>query len=204
MYTNTAAGNDAKAAFRRQFRLEKIGLVYSPAPAAEGRLIPETNGLQAIRDYDLLVDSATRSMKPAVTASFLLALLFGVLLVALRMPILAPAVPASLLIWLVSLCGHKFRQWRFRRNLWAAVARRPTVAALQRHEAIRRGYRMDWRHWLWILPAGALMMFLEARVELLPASWRVAHEAFVLAVALATGGALIVVVALKLAGRLKD
>jgi len=47
-------------------------------------------------------------------------------------------------------------------------------------------------------------MFLKARVELLPASWRVAHEAFVLAVVLATGGALIVVMALKLAGRLKD
>ena len=174
-----------KAAFRRRFRREPVGLIYSRTAAGEGRLISAAEAARFIDDVDRAIDRAAIWLGRSVVASFVAPVMFGFVALRYNLPILGLVAVASLLSWIVVWCFLRWQRVRLERQLWVSVERRPIVPALARRERVKRGYSMALWQWLWILPVTVLFAAIRAPDDILPDRWRLSHAVLQVVVILA-------------------
>jgi hypothetical protein len=142
---------DAKRKFRQRFRDGPSGLIFSRSPGGEGRPVFAQESRTFIADYDALIDR-TGKQRGTIFRCLIIALLFHILGYAMRsIPLIMITVWTvyALGIWLIVTF---IRRMRAKHANWHLVERRTIIPPLSGAEKIKRGYRIAFKDWLWIIP----------------------------------------------------
>jgi len=151
---------DAKRKFRQSFREGPGGLIFSRSPGGEGRPVSAQEARTFIADYEELIDR-TGKQRGTILRSLIIALLFHILGYAMR------SIPLIMItVWIVYALGiwlivTFIKRMRGKHANWHLVERRTIIPPLSEQERIRRGYKMAWTTWLWILPLAVVIKAIE-------------------------------------------
>ena len=145
----------AKRDFRQRFRQSPNGVIFSLLPGGEGRLVSNREAETYIAEFDAVIDR-TAKRRRKIVQWVILALLFHVLGYALR------SIPLIVItVWIVyalvaTLIVTVFQRMRAKRTAWHRVERRVAIPSLSEEEKIKRGFKIGFKDWLWIIPVAIL------------------------------------------------